>query len=175
MERENGPAGGVTLRRYRDDDARTLCELFFRSVREVGPAKYDEAQVLAWAHDVPDAVTWGRRMRENETFVAVRGDGVPVGWIELETGGHVEMLYCAPEAAGRGVAARLYAAAETLARECGLTDLTTDASRFAESFFRKHGWRVDQHETVVRFGVEIQRARMSKTLQPASPRGSPGV
>ena len=165
----------MTLRRYRDGDAQALCEIFFRSVREIGRAKYDDAQVRAWAHDVPDATAWGRRMRENDTFVAVRDGDVPVGWVELETGGHVEMLYCAPEAAGRGVAARLYAAAETLARERGLTALTADASRFAESFFRKHGWSVDERETVIRFGVEIQRARMSKALQPDRPRGSADV
>lgn len=164
MERENRPAGGVTVRRYRDEDARPLCELFFRSVREIGPAKYDDAQVRAWAHDVPDAASWGRRMRENDTFVAVGDEGVPAGWIELEADGHVEMLYCAPEAAGRGIAAQLYAATEMLAHKCGLTDLTTDASRFAESFFLKHGWHVDERETVTRFGVKIQRARMSKTL-----------
>ncbi|HEY6237025.1 MAG TPA: GNAT family N-acetyltransferase [Candidatus Elarobacter sp.] len=165
MEREDDPAGGVTIRRFRDGDAEALCEIFFRSVHAIGPAKYDDAQVRAWAHDVPDAGAWGRRMRANETFVAVRDGDVPIGWVELETGGHVEMLYCAPEAARRGVAARLYAAAEALARERGLTGLTTDASRFAESFLRKHGWSVDERETVIRFGVEIQRARMSKTLR----------
>jgi putative acetyltransferase len=165
MERDNVPARGVTIRRYRDDDAAALCELFFRSVREVGPAKYDDAQVRVWAHDVPDTVAWGRRMRENETFVAVSDDGVPAGWIELAGHGHVEMLYCAPQTAGRGVAVQLYAAAEALARERGLTHLTTDASRFAESFFLKQGWIVDEHETVTRFGVDIQRARMSKPLR----------
>ena len=175
MEREDGAAGGVTIRRYRDGDAAALCALFFRSVREIGPAKYDTAQVRAWAHDVPGAEAWGARMRENETFVAVDDGGVPAGWIELEADGHVDMLYCAPEAAGRGVAAQLYAAAEALARERGLTLLTTDASRFAESFFRKHGWSVDERETVIQFGVGIERARMSKTLQPEVRRGSPGV
>jgi putative acetyltransferase len=165
----------VTVRRYRDGDSTALCELFFRSVREIGPAKYDDAQVRAWAHAVPDATAWGRRMRANETFVALRADGVPLGWIELETAGHVEMLYCAPDAAGRGVAAQLYAAAESLACQRGLTHLTADASRFAESFFFKNGWRVDERETVTRFGVEIQRARMSKTLHPGLPRGSASV
>ena len=104
-------------------------------------------------------------MRENATFVAVSDDDAPVGWIELEPDGHVEMLYCAPEAAGRGVAPQLYAAAEALARERGLTRLTTAASQFAESFFLKHGWTGDEGETVVRFGVAIERARMSKTLR----------
>ena len=164
MEREDGPAGDVTVRRYRDGDAAALCDIFFRSVREIGPAKYDDAQVRAWAHDVPDATAWGESIRENETFVAARNGDVAVGWIELEPDGHVEMLYCAPEAAGRGVAAQLYAAAEALAHKRGLTRLTTVASRFAESFFRKHGWVVDERETVTRFGVGIQLARMSKTL-----------
>ena len=165
----------MTIRRYREGDAAPLCELFFRSVRAIGPAKYDAAQVNAWAHDLPDATAWGARMRENETFVAVDERGIAAGWIELEPNGHVDMLYCAPEAAGRGVAAQLYAMAETIARERGLTHLTTDASRFAESFFRKHGWIVDERETVTSFGVEIQRARMSKTLRSEGPRGSTGA
>ena len=171
MEREDGAAGHfdrlVTVRRYRDGDAGPLCALFFRSVRELGPEKYDDDQVRAWADAVPDAVMWGNRMRANETFVAVSGedDDVPVGWIELEADGHVEMLYCAPEAAGRGIAAQLYATAEALARERGVTTLTTHASRFAEPFFRKHGWNVDERETVIRFGVGIERARMSKALR----------
>jgi putative acetyltransferase len=164
VEREDRTAAGVTVRPYRDGDAQALCEVFFRSVREVGPAKYDDAQLQAWAHDMPDATAWGDRMRENETFVAVREDEVPVGWIELEAAGHVQMLYCAPEATGRGVAAQLYAAAEALARERGLSGLTTDASLFAESFFRKQGWILDERETVIRFGIAVQRARMSKTL-----------
>jgi putative acetyltransferase len=135
-------------------------------VREIGPAKYDDAQLRAWAHDVPDAIAWGERMLRNATFVAVRkDDDVPVGWIELEADGNVEMLYCAPEVAGRGVAGQLYDSAESLARERGLTRLTTAASRFAESFFRKRGWSVDERETVTQFGAGIQRARMSKTLR----------
>ena len=165
MERKDGAAGRVRIRRYRDRDAEPLCELFFRSVREIGPAKYDDAPVRAWADDVPDATAWGARMQANATFVAVADDETVAGWIELDVHGHVEMLYCAPEAAGGGVATRLYAAVEALARERGLTQLTTAASRFAESFFRKHGWKVDERERVVRFGVGIERARMSKTLR----------
>jgi putative acetyltransferase len=165
VERERGAAGSVRIRRYREGDAEPLCRLFFHSVREIGPAKYADAQVRAWAHELPDANAWSARMRENATFVAVGADDAAAGWIELEAEGHVEMLYCAPEAAGRGVAAQLYAAAEGLARERGLTCLTTAASRFAESFFRKRGWKVDERETIVRFGVGIERARMSKTLR----------
>jgi putative acetyltransferase len=145
---DRGVLDGVTVRRYRESDAAPLCALFVRSVREIGPAKYDATQVGAWAHDVPDPAAWDARMRERETFVAVNDDGTPAGWIELEADGHVDMLYCAPEAAGRGVAAQLYAVAESFARERGLPRLTSDASRFAESFFRKHGWNVDERETV---------------------------
>ena len=164
MEREDGAAAlAVTIRPYREGDAPVLCELFFRSVREVGPAKYDDAQVRAWAPAVPDAARWGERMRANETYVAEH-DGTAAGWIEFERNGYLDMLYCAPEFAGRGVAAQLYAYAETQARALGVTRFHTDASRFAQSFFCKHGFAVDYHEDVVRDGIVIQRARMSKTL-----------
>ena len=164
MEREDrATAVGVTIRPYRDGDAPALCKLFFRSVRDVGPAKYDDAQVRAWAAAVPDPTRWAERMRGSETYVAERDDTI-AGWIEFERDGHLDMLYCAPEFAGRGVAARLYALAEARARELGVTRFFTDASRFAQSFFRKHGFALDYHEEIVRHGVVIQSARMSKTL-----------
>lgn len=172
---DDGAPFAVTVRPYRHGDAAALCEIFFRSVREVGPAKYDDAQVRAWAHDVPDAAAWGARMRANDTFVAVRDGDIAVGWIELEPGGYVDFLYCAPEAAGRGVAAQLYAVAEALARERGLTRLTSHASRLAESFFRKQGWVVDERDIVTQHGVEIPRALMSKTLHPDPARCPPDV
>lgn len=154
----------MTVRRFRDDDAAALCGIFYRSVHEVARARYDDAQLRAWAPAPADETSTRMRARRHATFVAVGDDDAPVGWIELDAGGLVDMLYCAPEAAGQGVAAELYAMVEALALDRGLTRLTADASRLAESFFRKRGWVVDEYEVVERDGVEIPRARMSKSL-----------
>jgi putative acetyltransferase len=102
-------------------------------------------------------------MKSAETFVAENG-ALLVGWIELESDGHIEMLYCAPEATRNGTAAQLYAAAISRAQQLGMRKLYCEASLLAESFFTKQGWTVDERETVVRNGVGIPRALMSMIL-----------
>ncbi|MEO6914206.1 MAG: GNAT family N-acetyltransferase [Candidatus Baltobacteraceae bacterium] len=148
------------MRPYRNGDERDLVHVFHRSVREVAIARYSDLQVRAWSSSVPDPKEWRKRMRQRETFVADNGSTL-VGWIELVKNGHLDMLYCAPEAAGTGVAGRLYDEIIRRAHELILMRLFTEASLFAESFFRKRGWKVDEREIVIRAGVEIPRARMS--------------
>ncbi len=148
----------LAIRSYRDGDAPLLIDVFRRSIAGIAPSKYTAEAVAAWIGGERDVYAWARRMHENITFVAV--EDAPAGWIELEDSGHLEMLYCAPEVAGRGVAQRLYDAAMQRAAEKGIERFTADASRFAESFLQKNGWKVEYREDIVRDGVTIARARM---------------
>jgi putative acetyltransferase len=153
----------ITIRPYRDGDARSLVHVFFRSVRELARVKYDAEQVRAWAPEVPDVSKWEARMRLNETFVAEREETL-VGFIELERNGHLQMLYRSPGSAGNGVAEALYRVAEARARELGVARMYTEASLLAEGFFAKRCYRVAERETVERNGVLLARARMFKVL-----------
>ncbi|HEY1655541.1 MAG TPA: GNAT family N-acetyltransferase [Candidatus Tumulicola sp.] len=152
------------VRRFESPDAASVCEIFFRSVREVGPAKYEPAQLEAWAPRLPDPETWRRRCLELVTFVADDDAGETVGWIAMTREGCVDMLYCLHEATRRGIASELYVAVERSALDLGLPRLTARASAFAESFFKKRGWTVDERETVDCNGTPIERAVMSKIL-----------
>jgi putative acetyltransferase len=158
-----GESSEMAVRRFEASDAHTVCEIYYRSVHEVASAKYDAAQCRAWAPTVPDAL-WLERLCEYETFVATVDPDKVVAWISMSRTGYIDMLFCLPEATRCGIAAELYAAVERLAIAGGLTELTAHASRLAEPFFRKRGWVVDRYETVVRSGVEIPRAQMSKRL-----------
>ena len=154
----------VVIRPFRAGDAERVCEIYYRSVHEVARAKYDAAQVRAWAPAIPAAALWLDRLSSFQTFVAERASGEVVAWIAMTDAGYIDMFFCLPEAAGCGVGAQLYAAVERTARAGGLARLSAHASLLAESFFLKHGWTVDERETVVRAGVELPRAVMSKTL-----------
>lgn len=154
----------MIVRRYEAGDEHAAIGVFVQSVRVIGPSKYSTAQVDAWLSAHRDPQAWAMRMLGRETFVALDGGRV-VGWIEMENDGHVDFLYCSPEAAGQGVAGALYDELLARVREMRLPRLFSEASRFAEPFFLKRGWKVDAHEVVVRQGIEIQRARMSLELQ----------
>jgi len=133
-------------------------------VHEVAKAKYDKAQLQAWAPKIPDASKWLPILSEYATFVAIDDNEKLVGWISMTEAGYVDMLFCLPEAVGRGIAGRLYETVERLAKERGLHRMTAHASLLAQPFFAKRGWRVEEHEMQVRNGVAIPRAKMSKEL-----------
>ena len=66
--------------------------------------------------------------------------GHVVAFIDLQPDGHIDRLFCAPEAAGRGVASRLYDAIETAARAQGIGRLFTEASELARRSFERKGF-----------------------------------
>jgi putative acetyltransferase len=155
----------MIVRRFEPDDASRVCEIYYRSVREVGPAKYSQAQLEAWAPKIPDVEKWGKRCMEYETFVAENDDGETVGWIAMTPDGYIDMLFCLPEATRCGVASALYAAVERVATAHGLAELTAHASAFAEPFFKKRGWVVRAREAVGTGDAAIVRAVMTQSVR----------
>jgi putative acetyltransferase len=154
----------VQIRRFRDSDTAGLIALFKRSVLELGPKKYSVEAAREWAGGEKNVDGWRERMQQSETFVAEDENGELLGWIEFERDGHLDMLYCSPEAAGTGVAQQLYDVALKRAREMNIERFFAEASRFSEPFFLKNGWTIEFREALLRNGVEIPRARMAKNL-----------
>ncbi len=155
---------GEVIRPFTDADGPRVCEIFYRSIHEVATALYTYEQAAAWAPAVPDAERWSEDLRAFNTFVADDANGVPIAWIAMTDAGYIDMIFCLPEAAGRGIGSRLYQTVEAIAVERGLERLTVHASLVAQPFFAKHGWTIDRHEEVVRNGVALPRAAMSKEL-----------
>lgn len=154
----------VSIRSYVQRDAADLADVFFRSVREVAVSDYTAAQVVAWA---PKRAT-PAKMHETasdgrQTLVAADRDRA-VAYIDLEPDGHIDHLYCAPEAAGHGVASQLYEAIEAEARKQGISRLYTEASELARRFFERKGFVVLERQSKVLRGVRIHNYRMAKNL-----------
>lgn len=152
------------IRPFETSDAASVCEIYYRSVHGVAIAKYTQAQVDAWAPQVPEASSWLPSLSGYHTYLAVDEEDRAVAWISMTSAGYVDMLFCLPEALGRGVAGKLYDTVEQMAIERGLTGMTTHASLLAQPFFAKRGWNVVKHEFYERNGVALPRAEMSKEL-----------
>ena len=155
----------VTVRTYEPRDAAGVADVFYRSVRVVARSDYTDDQVKAWVPG-PLNVEQGHLRSSDGRLVLVatdEQDGV-VAFIDLEPDGHIDRLFCAPEAAGRGVASRLYDALEAAAREQGIGRLFTEASELARRFFERKGFAVLERQDKILRGVPIQNYRMAKTL-----------
>jgi putative acetyltransferase len=132
----------VTVRAYEPRDAADVADVFYRSVREVALSAYTTEQVKAWVPGRWDARQEHWRSGDGRLVLVASGEsGHVVAFIDLEPDGHIDRLFCAPEAAGRGVASRLYDAIETAARAQRIKRLFTEASELARPFFERKGLR----------------------------------
>ena len=106
---------------------------------------------------------WQQRLASLQLLLAEDATGL-LGFIGYATDGHIDMLFCAPRAARRGVASALYREVETRLRRLGVNHLRTEASLLAQPFFLHQGFISEAGEEVERAGVLLPRYRMSKTF-----------
>ncbi len=150
----------MKIRAYQKEDAPALCRLFYETVQALGRYAYTPEQVAAWAPKIPDASAWHQRMSGRLTLVAEDAKG-PAGFLELETSGHLDMLYCRADRIRRGVGTALYAAAEAQAKQAGRKRVFTEASAVARPFFLWHGFTELSERTFDRQTIDGVRVRMT--------------
>jgi putative acetyltransferase len=156
----------MRIRRYEARDAAGVVAVYRRSVEALGLRHYTQEQVAAWASLTPDPERMQARLGDGRAvFVAVDDADQPVGFIDLEDDGHIDLLYCAPEVAGAGVAAALYEGVERLARERGMARLYSEASEAALRFFVKRGFTKLYRRDLKIGAVDIHNYAVEKALK----------
>ncbi|WP_232475887.1 GNAT family N-acetyltransferase [Flavisphingomonas formosensis] len=155
----------IAIRPYAEGDAPAMARLYFESARTLGPRRYAAAQVAAWAPAPADPARFHARATDGRlTLVAVDPAGALLAYGDLEADGHIDHLYCHPDAAGTGLAARLldallaHAAAEAMPR------LHVEASELARSLFARKGFRVVRRRDFEIAGVAIHNYAMECDL-----------
>jgi len=155
----------MKVRRFKDEDASALAALFHAAVHGIAQLHYSEAQVNAWAPGVPDPERFVARGADGRTLLVAADDSdAPLAYGDVEADGHIDHLYCRPEAAGTGVTAALYAELEAAARARGIGRLYTEASEPARRFFLKQGFALVERNDFELGGVPIHNFRMEKRL-----------
>lgn len=163
------------IRPYAAGDAAALIDVFVRSVRGLGARDYTAAQVEAWASRIGGPERTHARCSDGRlVLVAVDPAGRALAFIDLEDDGHIDMLFCVPEAAGTGVASALHERLEETARRRGMARLYTEASEAARRFFLRRGFAVLRRRDFDIDGVAIHNYAMEKPLAPPDPHGKAG-
>ena len=157
-----------SFRRYEPADAQAMGRLYFDSVRALGPRRYSQAQVEAWAPAPADAASVHARAGDGRlTLVAVDAGDQVLAYGDLEADGHVDHLYARPDAAGTGVAGALLDRLIAAAREMGAGRLYVEASELARPLFERKGFAVVRRRDFEVRGVPIHNYAMEMRL--ASP------
>jgi putative acetyltransferase len=91
----------MRIRPFRPEDAPALAALFHAAVHGIAGHHYSQAQVDAWAPDVPGPARFLARASDGRSLlVAVDARGEPLAYGDLEADGHIDHLFCRPDAAG---------------------------------------------------------------------------
>ena len=153
------------LRLFEPGDAPALCALTLDAIRTTGAKAYSPEQVRVWSsgHFSPERFV-ERAEAGHCIYVVADEANTPCAYALLEPGGHLDMLYCSPQHAGRGLAARLLAHAEADARALGVTRLYTEASELARKAFERADYVLLHRRDFEIDGVAIHNYAMEKAL-----------
>lgn len=128
------------IRRFRLEDASACRDVFVAAVRVGAAGRYTAEELADWVKDPAMPEGYADWLNHHITYVA-EDDGIQ-GFMMLEAQGYLNMAFVRPEVMGKGVADALYAAILAEARALDLPRLHVLASRYAQSFFARHGWRL---------------------------------
>ena len=148
---------------YLPQYAHEIADLFHDSVHAIAFPQYTQEEIEAWAPIPPDYKKWAVRLNEKKPYLAVLNSKV-VGFIELESDGHIDCLYTHKDFQRCGVARSLYLYLEKEAKKQGIKRLYVEASYLAKSFFEKENFKLVKKNTVARDGVKLTNFTMEKDL-----------
>ena len=164
-KRDEGSKCVMRIRDYQTKDAAALAVIFNRAVAEIAAAFYAPEQIAAWLGGGMEAgETDVRRSDGRAVWVATDESDTAIAFIDLEYDGHIDMLFCQPEWAARGIASALYAQLEASARERGMPRLFVEASEIALPFFRHRGFTLLNRNDFTMDGIATHNYAMEKRL-----------
>ena len=154
----------MRIREALESDLEALMTVFTAAVHALAGGAYTAEQCAAWAPIPPDPEVWRSRLSGLNVLLACDGEQL-AGFIAYARGGHVDLLFTAPQFARRGVGTALFGAACADMRRSGAQRLSTEASLAARPFFERQGFTVVAEEDVLRQGVALRRFRMTRDLR----------
>ena len=153
------------IRPFVPEDARQIESLFLASVVEIGPRYYSQEQVAVWASRAPSAEVIQKTCTDGRiVLVTVDENNRILAYGDLEEDGHIDHLYCLPEATGKGIASTLYDALEAEAHQLNIARLYTEASEAARRLFQRKGFALLRKRVFEINGVTIHNYAMEKHL-----------
>lgn len=156
----------MILRFFKPEDAEECAHLFYQTIHSVNSQDYTEEQLNAWAPPVTQEVIERFRnfLSRNISYVVVENNLI-IGFSDLDRSGYYNCLYVHNEFQKQGVASILYKQLEKDAIEIGLSELTSEVSITAKSFFQLKGFKLFKEQEKLHNGIVLKNFIMKKQLK----------
>lgn len=152
----------MRIRRYEPDDLSQITALFYDTVHAVNAADYSPEQLDAWADGAPDRDRWNRSLLAHHSLVAVEGEGLIVGFGDIDGTGYLDRLYVHRDRQGQG---HRHGAAGPAGAGGGRTRDHHPTPPSRPGRFLRPGYRVIREQRVERHGVRMTNFVMEKWRQ----------
>lgn len=155
----------MEIRRANAGDVAAVRSIHGEAIRRVCARDYPPDVISAWYAGRSDD-RYLRQIREDSFWVCIEQNCVAFGSVRIGTA-NLEALFVAPEALGRGYAAKLLSHLERLVVQAGIEILHVDSTLTARTFYAKHGYQMREGNAslILTSGVEVVGVPMSKRLR----------
>lgn len=127
------------VRRFAAQDGPDCWAVFVAAVRIGAAGHYNPEELADWLPNDTYPDGYADWLAGEITFVAEQ-DGI-IGFAMMNRDCYLDLLFVMPDYRGSGLANRLCDALVEQARALGLRRMTVKASRLAERFLARQGWR----------------------------------
>lgn len=149
-------------------DLKAVLQIFSDTIYASCRGDYTPDQLDAWSSSASDLHRWEQKIIDQYFLIAEIG-GNPVGFASLDGKNELDLLYVHKDFQRTGIANLLYGAIEAQAYKNEASELNSDVSISAKSFFERKGFRVVTSQEVTINNISIRNFRMIKVLKPDYP------
>ena len=154
----------MKIRPYNRQDLEQMIQLFQQTVYSINKMDYSPSQIDAWVNATPKesrSSKWNSEFIKNYTYVAEEKEKI-VGFIDMTPKGYLDRLYVHSQFQRMGIASQLLKKIETIAYQCSLSEISTDASITARPFFEEKGFKLMTKQIVEINEIKLTNYQMIK-------------
>lgn len=135
---------GREIRRALSTDARAICTMWIRSIREIcGPLYDNDEKLLAiWCSNKTESQMLAGISDPKFYFIVAVNAAQDVLGVGVLAGSDIRACYLAPEYLHRGIGKQILETLEAEARRQGVTKLKLGSTRYAVSFYQRNGFQL---------------------------------
>ena len=141
------------LRPLKEKDIPEMQHLFRSTVLNVNLRDYTKEEVADWASCGDDVSHWKNLL-----------SGKMAGFSSMNKEGYLHSMFVHKDMQGRGVATQLLSEVEKMAKAYGVTEITSEVSLTAKSFFEQKGYKVVKSQKCRANQLELTNFVMCKRL-----------
>lgn len=152
------------IRQATEQDIPALQELFRNTVLYVNSKDYTQEETADWASCGSSMEHWKELLTKHHFIVALDAQGKIIGFSSMNAEGYMHAMFVHKDRQGKGVATRLLAEVEKMAREYEVQKIWAEVSITAKPFFEKHGYRIIKEQKAKANRLYLTNYVMEKTI-----------